>query len=176
MKVLIPFLPLVLSAQYDGIPKSVALFKEGCEPQTTCRTNLRGQDEDFFLRWSRYRGGSRYFISMDIEGKTFDISTRRELIRNKPFPLELYIFSPLLKLYGSLSAGGSGGLYVHYFSRDEDGFHYLGRYPFLVYDRDSGHFVGGENFGPGEHITSYYKLEKNSLVLKKTENSLDDGV
>ena len=181
VRFIIFFVPSILLAQYDdrvqyyGIPKSVVLFKGGCEPQTTCRTNLQGQDKDFSLRWSRYREGSRYFMAMEINGQKFNVSTRLELIRSKPFPLELYIFSSVLKLYGSLSAGGSGGLYVHYFSRGNDGnFHYLGRFPFLAYEKDSGHFVGGENFAPGEHITSYYKLEENSLVLKRTENSLDE--
>ena len=113
-------------------------------------------------------------MAMEINGQTFNISTSPELIRGKPFPLDLYIFSPSLKLYGSLSAAGTGGVYVHYFLRDGDGvFHHLGRLTFLAYDEDSGRLVRGENFGPGERITSYYKLVENSLVLERTENSLD---
>ena len=167
--------PVALSAQYEGFPQKVVLFEEGCEAQTTCRTNLRGQDKDFSLRWESFTEGTTSFIAMEINGQIFNVSTSLELIRSYPFPLRMYVFSPSLKLYGSLAASGTGGVYIHYFSRDGDGvFHYLGRRTFISYDADSGYLIGGEKFSASEYQTYYYKLVDNSLVLERTENSLDE--
>ena len=167
------FIPFCLFAA-DGLPEKIILFRDGCEKETICRTNLRGREKDFNLIWKSYKEGMHDFLEIKIEKNTFHISMAPDLIKSKPFPLRLYIFSNSLKLYGALSNAGSAGLFVNYFSRDSNGnFHYLGLFPFLVYDEISGHFVGGENVSSKLHLVSYYKLENNSLVLKKTENALD---
>ena len=166
------FFPLCILAT-EGFPKKIILFEAGCEKETTCRTNFQGKEKDFVLRWRNYEEGSEHFLAMDIEGKAFHVPISPHLMKSDPFPLRLYVFSDTLKLYGSLYNEGTGGVYINYFSRDENGFHYLALSPFLSYDASSSHFIGGENVGPGEYITYYYRLEGNSFALERTENSLD---
>ena len=174
-KIFVIFIPFSLLA-VATFPEEVTIFSMGCDRATACQTNFQTQEKDFVLRWKDYREGRRYFLEIEMEGGTFPIPTAPHLIRDDPFPFKLYIFSDSLKLYGSFSNDGTAALFTNYFSRDENGFHYLGRFPFLAYDRDSGYFVGRENISPDLHLVSYYKLEDNSLVLQKTENALENDV
>ncbi len=177
MKLISFFIPSLFSLPLlaaNGLPEKVILFKKGCERETACRTHFQGREKDFTLTWKSYREGVDDFLEIKIENETFHISTAPDLIKSHPFPMKLYIFSNSLKLYGSLSNAGSAGLFVNYFYRDSNHrFHYLGLFPFLVYDKSSGYFISGENIDPKLHLISYYKLENNSLILKKTENALE---
>ena len=144
-------------------PKVVTVFEHGCSPQTDCKTNFQGQEEDFTLRWGSYKEGGGDFFELNIEGDTFNIPLSRYNVSNS-FSFSLFIFPNSIKLYGSLI-----GNETNYFLRDENGrFHYLGLTPYLFYDPNSGDFTGGINIRGG-HIAYYYKLEKTSLVLKKKE-------
>ena len=168
--------PSSLFTQSDSYEyKKVTLFKQGCAKGTLCRTNLKGIDKDFSLKWKHYQEGIDHIVEMTIDGQVLRVPTAQYFINDHPFPLRLYIYTDSLKLYASLCSEGSAGLFINYFLRDKDGrFHHLGLMPILFYDKDSGYFIGGENAGGGEHITYYYKLEKASMVLKNTVNSLDE--
>ena len=158
----------------DGIPESIGAFSDICKPKTSCRTNFQGHAKDFGFHWRSYKEGRRHYLEVRMEGDIFQVPIAPWHITDYPFPLELYIFSPSLKLYGLLSNNGSAGIFVNYFSRDGEGFHYLGVFPILTYDKNSGHFIGGEFISSSEHLVSYYKLENNALVLDRTENTLDE--
>ena len=158
----------------SAAPENVIVFKQGCRPETDCRTSFNGREKDFSLRWKSYREGLESFLELKIEGDTFHISISPDMVRSHPFPFHLFIFSDSMKLYGAFQGGGSGGVFINYFFRDQKGrFHYVGWAPFLIYDEKTGYFVGGEKASANEHITTYYKLEGTSLVLKKTLSSLD---
>ena len=166
--------PFVLIAQQDAMPRETTLFRE-CEPETICRTDAVGLTEPFSLRWrNKKEGKNDFFLIMEIGGGIFEVPMSPDFIRAWPFPLRLYIFSDTLMLYGLASNVGSGGIYVNYFARDEDGsFHYLGLFPFLSYDKDSGYFVGGESHGSVGYTTYYYRLDVGALDLVKVEDFFD---
>ena len=169
------FAPLGLFAA-DGIPESIGAFSDICKPKTPCQTNFQGHAKDFGFHWRSYKEGREHYLEVKMETNTFHIPIAPwHITEDYPLPLELFIFSPSLKLYGLISNSGSGGIFINYFSRDGEGFHYLGVFPILVYDKDTGHFIGGVNYSSSTHLVSYYKLENNALILDKTENTLDEN-
>ncbi len=171
--------PLSLAAQQDGEPQMVrpqdtVIFKE-CLPETVCRSDLAGLAKDFTLRWSSRRV-EKYLecMTMEMEGRTFEITMSPDFVRSISFPLDLVTFSDDLTLYGIIADTGISNVFVNYFTRDDDGaFHYLGKFPHLsFYDESRGLLVGSERYWSGNSSTHYFKLKDTSLVLEYFENSL----
>ena len=174
MKALVFLAPLSLAAQNEK-PKIIGILGD-CPPDTDCGTNVPDElAQNFTLRW-RVKLHKTYevFLVMEMEGKTFEVPMAPDFVHGLSFPFNLHIFPDGPTLYGIISNGGSGGVFTNYFSRDDDGaFHYLGLFPGLLYNKESGYLVGGTKVSPGEQLIYHYKLKDNVLVLEKTENTLE---
>ena len=66
-------------------------------------------------------------------------------------------------MYGLISTEAAYNAYIHYFTRTEEGFHYLGRFPVLHYDNESGQFIGYARVEEKTY-TFYYTLDGHQLT------------
>ena len=77
---------------------------------------------------------------------------------------------PPLKLYSMFIYMGASNVDMEYFFRDDGGFHHLGGYGSLSYDRESDTFFYGAKFSCCDRSVFYYRLIGDELVSLYSED------
>ena len=144
-------------------PDALVVLKKGEDCRSSC-TARHGDDAPFTLSFDSYEEGYDIFINLRIDGREFKgLIIDRPFIENGSLPFEKYRF-PRHTLYGLLSSISTKNMEVHYFIRSDGGFSYLGEFPSLSYDMESGLFIGFFHHGMARGSTYYYRLQDNRLV------------
>ena len=143
-----PLTYIALSAAFVGSvaaevvhPDVFSVLERDADCRSLC-TARHGDDPPFTLSFDYYEGEYDTHINLRIGGREFKgLPLSRGSIKDGYLPFDKYRF-PRHTLYGLVAFTAIRNMDVHYFIRLEDGFRYLGEFPDLSYDTDTGLFVG----------------------------------
>ena len=143
-------------------PDALVVLKKEEDCRSSC-TARHGDDAPFTLSFDLYEEGYGMFINLRIDKREFGgLVVSRRFIKKGSLPFRKYRF-PRHTLYGLVSSISTKNMEVHYFIRSDGGFSYLGEFPRLSYDTESGLFVGF--FNSRDWFTRYYyRLQDGRLV------------
>ena len=144
-------------------PDASLILERGKDCRSSC-TARQSDGEPFALSFNSYREGSHTYINLQIGGREFrGLMISRRLITDGS--LHFYQFQfPQHTLYGLISHSSTKNMDIHYFIRSDGGFSYLGEFPSLSYDTQSGLFVGFFLSSAMEDSTHYYRLQDDRLT------------
>ena len=144
-------------------PDALVILKKGEDCRSSC-TARHGDDAPFALSFDSYEEGYNMFINLRIDGREFrGLIIDRPFIENGSLPFRKYRF-PRHTLYGLISSMSTKNMEVHYFIRSDGIFSYLGEFPNLKYDTESGLFIGFFHHGMARSSTYYYRLQEGRLL------------
>ena len=127
----------------------------------------------FDIEYTFYECGKRTIcVNLKLNGKSFSIKEIAMSSVTRPLPfVQKYFFSDhRFQIYTIPSSMHIHTGYNHYFRRDGDIFHYLGRFVAISYDyeekkkKDNERFFADQGGGGGNYRRTYYKLENNAFI------------
>lgn len=121
----------------------LGMQKGKCEPCT-----LKDEKGNDFSFKADLAGKPQKIKKLFLEGTEFDVASDVEIYSDTYLPFYFVEFKGLkgMDIYALQAQMAVVNLYYHYFLKDKEGFHYLGRLPELNYDAGKNLFIGFEKF------------------------------
>ena len=141
------------------------LIQKQCQP--SCSLDLNDGQAPFTLSYKLEETSDSYAVELTLNNDTFRLELAHSAIRGGMLPFRHHHFPGIPhQIYGLIEARVASGIYDHYFVRDGEEFHYLGRYGDLNYDTVEKLFMALEPPEAPSRL-SYYKLEANRFHCVK---------
>lgn len=143
------------------------LIRNKCQPSCTLEPSEGQTPFTFSYGLTKDEASDGYAVEMTLNNTTFNLKVHNSVIRRNILPFNHYHFPRLPHRFYSLRESMvASNIFRHYFVREGDAFHYLGRYGDLGYDTDDKLFTVLESPEAPSRL-SYYRLDSNRFHCEK---------